>query len=86
MTNTQIYVLGMMAGCTPILLHWGWLLWRDVLRHPIEHTVFPTRTSAAHATSLLAGREISRFPYRERPHMPSSSTTPGRTGTRAGGQ
>ena len=28
-------------------------------------------------------REISRFPYKERPHMPGSPTTPGRPGTRA---
>ena len=27
-------------------------------------------------------REISRFPRRERPHMPGSPTTPGRTDTR----
>ena len=27
-------------------------------------------------------REISRFPYTERPHMPGSATTPGRLGTR----
>lgn len=26
--------------------------------------------------------EISRFPNKELPHMPGSSTTPGRTGTR----
>jgi hypothetical protein len=26
--------------------------------------------------------ETSRFPYKERPHMPGSSTTSGRTGTR----
>src|ERR1700751_2463438 len=30
----------------------------------------------------LVGREISRFPSKERPHMPGSSTTPGRPGTR----
>src|SRR5208337_883038 len=29
---------------------------------------------------VLAGREISRFPYKERPHMPGSSTTPGHSG------
>jgi hypothetical protein len=34
--------------------------------------------------SLLVDREISRFPYKERPHMPSSPTTPGRAGTRVG--
>ena len=26
--------------------------------------------------------EISRFPHKERPHMPGSLTTPGRSGTR----
>jgi hypothetical protein len=34
--------------------------------------------------SLLTNREISRFPRKERPHMPRSPTTPGRLGTRAG--
>ena len=32
----------------------------------------------------LADHEISRFPNKERPHMPSSPTTPGRAGTRVG--
>lgn len=32
----------------------------------------------------LAGREISRFPLKERTCMPGSLTTPGRRGTRAG--
>ena len=31
---------------------------------------------------LLANHEISRFPFKERPHMPRSATTPGRSGTR----
>src|SRR3954464_4174882 len=31
----------------------------------------------------LAKPEISRFPHKERPHMPGSPTTPGWTGTRA---
>ena len=30
----------------------------------------------------LADHEISRFPNKERPHMLSSPTTPGRAGTR----
>ena len=30
----------------------------------------------------LAKPEISRFPRKERPHMPGSPTTPGRTDTR----
>ena len=42
------------------------------------------RTTAARVMSLLVNREISRFPYKERPHMPSSPTTPGRAGTRVG--
>ena len=29
-----------------------------------------------------ANHEISRFPFKERPHMPRSATTPGRPGTR----
>src|SRR4029077_10337262 len=51
------------------------------------------RTSAATAPRLpaadqdrvasLAGHETSRFPRKERPHMPGSPTTPGRPGTRA---
>src|SRR5689334_24749823 len=32
----------------------------------------------------LARREISRFPLTERPHVPGSSTTPGRPSTRVG--
>ena len=39
------------------------------------------RTSAARNTTLLANREISRFPRKERPHMPGSTTTPDRLGT-----
>ncbi len=31
----------------------------------------------------LASHEISRFPSKERPHMPVSKTTPGRLGARA---
>src|SRR4051794_7192350 len=31
----------------------------------------------------LAKPEISRFPHKERPHMPGSPTTPGWAGTRA---
>jgi hypothetical protein len=31
---------------------------------------------------LLADHEISRFPRKERPHMPGSTTTPGRLGAR----
>ena len=35
------------------------------------------------ATCSPVGREISRFPCKERPHMPGSPTTPGRPGARA---
>src|SRR5690349_17725293 len=40
---------------------------------------FPTRTRARGA---LARHEISRFPLKERPHVPVSQTTPGRAGAR----
>src|ERR1700686_188423 len=52
----------------------------------------PDRTSSATAPRLpdtdqcthvaLADHEISRFPSKERPHMPVSKTTPGRLGAR----
>jgi hypothetical protein len=42
---------------------------------------FPTRASAARML-VLADHEISRFPSKERPHMPVSKTTPGRLGAR----
>ena len=32
--------------------------------------------------AALVGREISRFPHKERLHMPGSLTTPGRVGAR----
>src|SRR5215469_309041 len=63
-----------------------------------QRTLWPgltsrVRTSAATAHCLpaadqdrvasLAGHETSRFPRKERPHMPGSPTTPGRPGTRA---
>ncbi len=40
---------------------------------------FPTR---ARAIGALAKHEISRFPLKERPHVPVSQTTPGRAGAR----
>ena len=40
------------------------------------------RTRRGHAA--LADHEISRFPFKERPHMPGSPTTPGRPGARDG--
>jgi hypothetical protein len=54
-----------------------------IVHHRLRLLAFPTRTSAARVLSL-ADHEISRFPNKERPHMPSSPTTPGRAGTRVG--
>jgi hypothetical protein len=42
---------------------------------------FPLRTNNEFS---LAGHEISRFPCKERLHMPGSPTAPGRPGARAG--
>jgi hypothetical protein len=53
-----------------------------IVHHRLRLLAFPTRTSAAHVLSL-ANREISRFPSKERPHMPVSTTTPSRLGARA---
>ncbi len=55
-----------------------------IVHHRLRLLAFPTRANAVHVLSLLTDHEISRFPYRELPHMPSSSTTPGRASTRAG--
>jgi hypothetical protein len=53
----------------------AWLLRRISLgRNECVYDFYDTR--------LLASREISRFPRKERPHMPGSATTPGRLGTR----
>ena len=49
--------------------------------HRLRLLASPMRTSAARVRSLLVDRETSRFPYKERPHMPSSPTTPGRAST-----
>ena len=51
------------------------------VHHRLRLLVFPMRTRGV---SPLAKPETSRFPRKERPHMPGSSTTPGRTDTRAG--
>jgi len=40
------------------------------------------RTKAGRVSYLFANREISRFPCKERLHMPRSTTAPGRSGTR----
>src|SRR3954447_10536316 len=52
-----------------------------IVHHPLRLLAFPTRTSAARMLAL-ADHEISRFPSKERPHMPVSKTTPGRLGAR----
>src|SRR5258708_6327899 len=42
----------------------------------------PSRCGPWGATRPSVERETSRFPYKERPHMPGSPTTPDRPGTR----
>src|SRR5262245_25229082 len=49
------------------------------VHHQLRLLAFPMRTRSAHG---LIGRGASRFPCKERPHMPGSATTPGRLGTR----
>ena len=49
------------------------------VHHRLRLLVFPMRTSGI---PPLAKPEISRFPHKERPHMPGSPTTPGWTGPR----
>ena len=51
-----------------------------VVHHRLRLLAFPMRARAARNTTLLANREISRFPRKERPHMPGSTTTPDRLG------
>src|SRR5205809_7655907 len=48
-----------------------------IVHRRLRLLAFPTRTSAARLLAL-ADHEISRFPSKERPHMPVSKTTPGR--------
>jgi hypothetical protein len=59
------------------------LLWRGLTSRArasrLRLLTFPVRTGGELPS---AGREISRFPRRERPHMPGSSITPGQTGAR----
>ena len=52
-----------------------------IVHHRLRLLAFPIRTSAARMLAL-ADHEISRFPRKERPHMPVSKTTPGRLGAR----
>ena len=42
----------------------------------------PSRHGPHDPTGLMADPEISRFPRKERPYMPGSKTTPGRSGAR----
>src|ERR1019366_31648 len=50
------------------------------VHHRLRLLVFPMRTCGVHPQ---AKPETSRFPRKELPHMPGSSTTPGRTNARA---
>ena len=43
-----------------------------LVHHRLRFLTFPTRTGS----TLPAKPKISRFPYKERPHMPGSTTTP----------
>src|SRR6202051_3606589 len=52
-----------------------------IVHHRLRLLAFPTRASAARML-VLADHEISRFPSKERAHMPVSKTTPGRLGAR----
>src|SRR3954453_20841309 len=51
-----------------------------VVPHRLSLLVFPMRTRGS---PPLAKPEISRFPRKERPHMPGSWTTPGQAAARA---
>ena len=57
--------------------HYGGVRLLMIVHHRLRLLAFPTRTSAARMLAL-ADYEISRFPSKERPHMPVSTTTPGR--------
>jgi hypothetical protein len=52
------------------------------VHHRLRLLAFPMRASGGKPP--LVGHETSRFPRKERPHMPGSPTTPGRSGARAG--
>src|SRR5271169_2210055 len=62
------------------------LLWRGQTSHDRTSSATAPRLPDADQRSThaaLADHEISRFPSKERPHMPVSTTTPGRLGARA---
>src|SRR5450755_4642320 len=52
-----------------------------IVHHRLRLLAFPTRASAA-SMLALADHETSRFPSKERAHLPVSKTTPGRLGAR----
>jgi len=51
-----------------------------IVHHRLRLLAFPMRARAASNTALLADREISRFPRKDRTHMPGSTTTPDHLG------
>ena len=61
------------------------LLWPGLTSCPRTSAAMASRLPAADQIRIasLAGHETSRFPGRERAHMPGSPTTPGRPRTRA---
>src|SRR5258708_5912291 len=61
--------------------YYGGVRLLTIVHHRLRLLAFPTRTSAARMLAL-ADHEISRFPSKERPHMPVSTTTPDRLGAR----
>src|SRR6202035_3045492 len=61
------------------------LLWRGQTSHDRTSSATAPRlpdTDQRYTHVALADHEISRFPSKERPHMPVSTTTPGRLGAR----
>ena len=64
-----------------LLSYYGGVRLLTIVHHRLRLLASPMRTSAARVRSLLVDRETSRFPCKERPHMPSSPTTPGRAST-----
>src|ERR1035437_2107263 len=60
-------------------------LWRGQTSHDRTSSATAPRlphTDPCYPHVALADHEISRFPSKERPHMPVSKTTPGRLGAR----
>ena len=60
------------------------LLWRSLTSHARASPASAPRLPDAdqRRRTALAGHEISRFPHKERLHMPGSQTAPGRAGAR----